>query len=195
MKAAPLIYLFGYPGVGKNTVAREMERLSAGHESAALIAIQNHLISNAFRHVVARQRPEDYPALEPVVKHHTMKAWLNFLAFIDRAAPDRGLIFTSVLYQNDPDRVEFFDFIRAWAQDRRRPFFPVRLICAAEEALRRTQSPNRSPDFKLTDAATLQKIMAENMLLRPDDENFVDLDVTTIAAREAAALILEKVTA
>ena len=179
----PLVYLFGYPGVGKNTIAREMEIQSD------LIAVQNHLISNAFRHIMRKQERADYPRLEPLVKHHTMKAWLNVLDFIDGAIPERGLIFTSVLY-DDPDRIEYFDYIREWARHRSREFYPIRLNCSVDETIRRAQSPDRDVEFKLTDAATLQNILATNDLLTPPDKNFLDLDITQLSPVAAAQKIL-----
>lgn len=184
MTANALIYLYGYPGVGKNTVANEIEKQSD------FIAIQNHLVSNAFRHVIAKEPKSDYKKLEPLVKHHTMKAWLNFLDFTDHAAPNRGLIFTSVLYQNDPDRVEYFDFIRNWADQRKRAFVPVRIVCSDEEALRRAQSPNRSAEFKLNDPVILEKIMRDNTLLNTAAPHFLELDTTCLPAADAARQIL-----
>lgn len=182
---APLLYLFGYPGVGKNTIAQEIEKRSH------LIGIQNHLISNAFRHVIAKQPKSDYARFEPLVKHHTMKAWLNFLEFVTAAIPAQGLIFTSVLYQNDPDRVEYFDFIRHWANEHNRPFYPVRLICSPDELKRRLQSTRRSPDFKLTDSAILDDILARYELLAPNDPNFLDLNTDNLDAEQSAEAILK----
>jgi adenylate kinase family enzyme len=178
-----LVYLFGYPGVGKNTIAREIENASSH------IALQNHLISNAFRHLMSKQDKSGYPRIESLVKHHTMKAWLNVLDFIDAAIPDQGLVFTSVLY-DDPDRIEYFDYIRNWAQQRGRKFYPVRLNCSPEEVIRRAQSPSRDSEFKLTDADTLQNIMATNDLLIPPDKTFLDLDITNLPATTAAQKIL-----
>lgn len=182
---APLVYLFGYPGVGKNTIARAIEQQSE------MIAIQNHLLSNAFRHVVHRLPNDDYAAIEPKLRHHTMKAWLNFLAFVDDAAPDQGLVLTSVLYQNDPERVEFFDFIRDWAHQRGRPFYPVRLICDTDELIRRVQSPGRSHEFKLVDRHTLLSITGRYHLLEP--QNAIMLDITHLAADQAANHILQSI--
>lgn len=181
----PLVYIFGFPGVGKNTVARDMES-RAPH----FIAVQNHLISNAFRHVMAKQPVARNAELDKLVKHHSMKAWLNFLEFVEGAAPDAGLIFTSVLYQNDPDRVQFFDYIAAWATNTGRPFFPVRLNCSRAEILRRAASPNRHPEFKLTDTGILEKILDTNTLLTPTHKNFVDIDVTDFPAIKTAEKIL-----
>ncbi len=187
MKKNALIYLYGYPGVGKNTVANEIEKQSD------FIAIQNHLISNAFRHVIAKNQTTDYKTLEPLVKHHTMKAWLNFLEFTDKTSPDRGLVFTSVLYQNDPDRVEYFDFIRNWADQRRRIFVPVRIICDNAELLRRAQSPNRNAEFKLNDPVILQKILRDNVLLNTAAPHFLELDTTALSATDTAAQILHHI--
>jgi len=180
--SAPLVYLFGYPGVGKNTIARELEKQSS------LIAIQNHLLSNAFRHVASRQPADSYKKLEPDLRHHTMKAWLNFLDFVGKALPYQGMVFTSVLYQNDPDRVEFFDFIRNWAVEQGREFYPVRLFCDADELARRIQSPGRNSEFKLTDTAVLSDIMSRYHVLEP--RNSLTLDVTHLSAAEAAQKIL-----
>lgn len=183
----PLLYLFGYPGVGKNTVAKIIESKSN------FIAVQNHLISNAFRHVMAKRPAAEYPKLEKLVKHHSMKAWLNFLDFVTEAAPENGLIFTSVLYQNDPDRVEFFDYIANWAAAKGRDFYPVRLSCSREEILRRAQSVNRHPEFKLTDPVILGKVMDQNTLLAPSHPHLIDLDVTSIPAEKVAETLLQKV--
>ncbi|MDB5478598.1 MAG: hypothetical protein JWM96_1093 [Alphaproteobacteria bacterium] len=177
-----LIYLFGYPGVGKNTIAAEIERQSD------FIAVQNHLLSNALRQVAAKQLRENYAAIEPVLKHHTMKAWLNFLEFVDAAAPSQNLILTSVLYENDPARVEFYEFIRNWAKGQNREFLPVALHCDRDELMRRLQSPGRVAGFKLTDTGTAQKILRENQLLQP--ENGFTLDITEFSASQAAESIL-----
>ncbi len=185
----PLLYLFGYPGVGKNTVAREIE------SRTNFIAIQNHLISNAFRHVMAKQPESEYPRLEKLVKHHSMKAWLNFLDFVTEAAPRNGLIFTSVLYQNDPDRVEFFDYIANWALAKGRAFYPVKLICSRDEILRRATSVNRHPEFKLTDPQTLSKIMDNNVLLTPQHPNLIEIDTTALPAAGVAEKILDSIKA
>jgi adenylate kinase family enzyme len=186
MANAPLIYLFGYPGVGKNTVAKIIESKSD------FIAVQNHLISNAFRHVMAKGKPEEYAKLEKLVMHHSMKAWLNFLDFVEEAAPRTGLVFTSVLYQNDSDRAEFFEYIANWALAKGRAFYPVRLTCARDEILRRAASTNRNPEFKLTDPAVLAKILNKNTLLQPDHPNFIEIDTTTLSAADAAAQILAR---
>lgn len=182
--SAPLFYLFGYPGVGKNTVALEMER-----QGKNISAIHNHLLSNALRHVVTHLSPDDYARIAPELHHHTMKAWLNFLEFVEKAAPDRGLVFTSVLYQNEPDRVVFFEFIRNWAAQQGRAFYPVKLICDEQELVTRLQTENRKKSFKLTDATILHNLMQKNTLLQPD--NCITLDITHMAPNESAAQILQ----
>lgn len=184
---APLIYLFGYPGVGKNTIAQEIENQTAA-SSCPMIAIHNHLLSNGLRHVVSRLDAQSYAKIQSDLHHHTMKAWLNFLDFVAKAIPDQGLVFTSVLYQNDPDRVAFFEFIRQWAQEQNRPFFPVRLICDEKELRNRLQSDNRKQSFKLTDPDILHILMRDYDILSP--ENSMTLDITHIPATESAQKIL-----
>ena len=180
-----LVYLYGYPGVGKNTVARIIE------QQTELIAIHSHLISNAFRHVLnGHGTRAQYETLEPLLKHHTMKAWLNFLDFVEAAAPQQGLIFTSVLYQDDPDRVEYFDFIRQWAMRQNRPLVPVRLNCAPEVLKQRIASAGRDKAMKLTDPNVLDVLMARHQLLTPETPYFLDIDTTGHTAEETAALIV-----
>lgn len=180
---APLIYLFGFPGVGKNTIALEMEKQSD------CIAVHNHLLSNALRHVIARMPNNSYTLIESDLHHHTMKAWLNFLEFVEKAVPYQALVFTSVLYQNDIARVEFFDFIRNWAKEQGRPFYPVRLICETTEMEKRLQSENRKHSFKLTDTAVLHNLMNNFTVLEPDD--CITLDITHMPATLSAQRILE----
>lgn len=183
-----LIYLFGYPGVGKNTIAQEIEKQSD------LIAVQNHLVSNAFRHVMSKQGTGDKRRLDGAVRHHTMKAWVNLLDFIEGALPEQGLVFTSVLY-DDPDRIEFYDYVRQWAGLTGRAFFPVRLNCSNDEIMRRAQSPGREAAFKLTDPDTLEHILASNDLLTPRSHAFLNLDITDWSARDTAANILRQLAA
>jgi adenylate kinase family enzyme len=178
----PLIYLFAYPGAGKNTIARALEN------HTDYLAIQNHFLSNALRRAISLQPPEDYAKIEPALKHHTMKSWLNFLEFVTVAVPQQGLILTSVLYENDPDKVEFFELVRKWANDQGRKFLPVRLVCSPEEMMRRLESPSRDTQYKLTDRHVLQKLMTENNLLNPADG--FELDVTALSPNEAAEKIV-----
>lgn len=184
MKNNALIYLFGYPGVGKNTIAEAIER------KTSMVAIQNHLISNAFRHVLSHQKPVQYKEVEHLVKHHTMRAWLNFLDFVEAATPNQGLIFTSVLYQDDPDRVEYFEFIEQWALRQNRALIPVRLTCSIEELQKRVQSPEREGSLKLTDPDIVLKLTNKHQLMTPQTADFLDLDVTHISPEQAADLII-----
>ena len=179
----PLIYLFGFPGVGKNTIGRAIENRTE------FLAIQNHLLSNALRRAISLQPAENYEQLEPLLKHHTMKSWVNFLEFVGAAVPQQGLIVTSVLYENDPDKVEFFNLVREWAVSQGRRFLPVRLVCSPEEMARRVESPSRDIQYKLTDRGILKNIISNNVLLQPDD--CFELDVTALTANEAADKIID----
>ena len=183
MTTNPLIYLFGFPGVGKNTIARAIENRTE------FLAIQNHLLSNALRRAASLLPAENYGQLEPLLKHHTMKAWVNFLEFVAAAVPQQGLIVTSVLYENDPEKVEFFELVRDWAVSQNRAFVPVRLVCNPDELARRIESPSRDIQFKLTDSSILKNIMHNNTLLQA--EECFELDVTALTANEAAGKILE----
>lgn len=179
----PLIYLFGYPGVGKNTIARAIENRTE------FLAIQNHLLSNALRRAISLQPSENYEQVEPLLKHHTMKSWVNFLEFVAAAVPNQGLIVTSVLYENDPDKVEFFDLVKSWAESQGRVFLPVRLVCSPDEMARRIESPSRDIQYKLTDRTILKNIINNNTLLQP--ENCLEVDVTALTANEASEKIID----
>lgn len=185
MIQAPLIYLFGYPGVGKTTIARALENRTE------YLAVQNHMLSNALRQAISLQPKDRYPELEPLLKHHTMKAWVNFMEFVSAAVPDQGLIMTSVLYENDPERVEFFELMRNWAQSQGRSFLPVRLVCDPAELARRIESPSRENQLKLHDRKILQQIMETNTLLNP--LGVFEVDVTALTANEAAVKILDQI--
>jgi adenylate kinase family enzyme len=179
----PVIYLFAYPGAGKNTIARAIEN------HTDYLAIQNHFLSNALRRAISLQPAENYASIEPLLKHHTMKSWVNFLEFVSAAVPQQGLILTSVLYENDPDKVEFYRLVENWAKERGRKFLPVRIVCQSDELMRRLESPSRDTQYKLTDRHILQKLIQENILLNP--ENAFEIDVTALTANESAVKILD----
>lgn len=185
MKA--LIYLFGFPGVGKQTLAHAIG------EQAPFLALENHLLSNAFRQVLEHIPQQNYPQLEPLLKHHTMKAWLNLFEFISAAAPEQALVLTSVLYENDPDRLAFFEFVRGWAKERDYRFLPVRLVCEQDELERRLQTSWRQESYKLTDPDILADLQARFELLDPPD--VFELDVTHLAPETAAMEILDRLSA
>jgi hypothetical protein len=66
----------------------------------------------------------------------------------------------------------------------------VRLQIEPEEAARRASSPGRAEAFKEIDSNEARRKAKEAIVLRPQDDEFLDLEVTHLTPDQAAQRIL-----
>jgi predicted kinase len=177
-----LIYLIGFAGCGKLTVARAIQ---ARYDC---ILVDNHHINNVI-----------FALLDPDGKNRLPeKVWDNVgrvrAAVLDTirhlAKPGRSFIFTNELLEaEERDRKAFFE-IAALANDRNALFLPVRLSISGDELSRRVVSPGRAERFKETDADSAQKKAQEREVFKPYGFNPLEIDITSLAPEEVAERIL-----
>jgi len=177
-----LIYLIGFAGCGKLTIARAIQ---AKYDC---ILVDNHHINNVI-----------FSLLEPDGKTRLPeKVWDNVglvrSAVLDTirhlARPGRSFIFTNELLEaEERDRKAFFD-IAELASDRNDLFLPVRLSISAEELSRRVVSPGRAERFKETDPQAALKKAQEREVFKPQGFDHLEIDITTLAPEEVAERII-----
>lgn len=174
-----IVYLLGYPGVGKYTVARA---LAAKTGSAV---IDNQLVNNPILALFNGAR--DLPA-EVFTRTGPIRDAV-FSALEEIAPRSQSYVFTNVLGESAED-IAIFNRLRDIAASRDSVFLPVMLTCAREVQLERVQVEERRLRMKVTDAEWLDKFMASEPLYSPEDA--MTLDTTERTPEETAAAIIER---
>lgn len=195
MAAAPLVWINGFPGSGKLTVATQLQVLHSG-----TILIDNHKLIDPVEENYARDHP-GYP-----IERHRVRAQ----AFDDYAGQSDKLfhllVFTGMLLPTSPLAsvlTLFSDFqssndlghstameYKTAAERAGRPFKPVYLICDQTENARRIVSHERHGTKKLLDPELLQAFYTRCQLYEFVDTKGLTLDVTCMSPRDAASRIL-----
>lgn len=175
-----IIYLIGFPGVGKLTIAKILV------EKYGLKLIDNHFINNVIFPIVDMK----LTPLPEEVWISTRKIRDVILETIRTVSPkEYSFVFTNVLCQDDVQDRKIFDSIRQTAEMRQSVFVPVRLHCDPQENARRIVQPGRKERMKMTNPDKPHQLAAEETLLETDHPNVFDLNVTNLSAEEAANAI------
>jgi len=172
-----LVFLHGFPGVGKLTVAREMQALT-GYP-----LFHNHLTVDLVTAVFEFGSPP-FVALRDHI-------WLEVL---DRAASAEipGLLFTFVAERTVPEH-----FAQRAVETVKRhggEVVFVELACDPAEIGRRVEAPGRREHGKLSSAADLEELMSDGTLFpldAPRSSRRLRVDTTDTGPGEVAAEIVE----
>lgn len=181
-----IVYLIGYAGTGKYTVAKELVK------RAHFILVDNHLINNPIFSVVEADGKKPLPLGVWREVRKIRDAVLNAVMYLTNE--NTNFIFTNELIDNH-DGKSWFNEIWEIADARGATFLPVRLTVNPEEHFRRVISVERAERFKETNPESLKNRMELKKLLRPDYPHLLELDITHISASEAARMIEEKLSA
>jgi hypothetical protein len=179
-----ILYLIGFPGTGKLTIAEEICRREPGFK-----LLHNHLINDPLFTVLDLDGKTPIPGR---VWDNQMKIWRAVLDTIVHVSPPRmSFIFTNHLSQDHPGDVAWFGEIQGMAEARGARFVPVRLTIDPEEHARRITTEERRARMKQTDPDAPARYARDNQLIRVDHPNCLNLDVTDFSAGAAASHILE----
>lgn len=181
------IYLLGFPGTGKYTVAQ----LIAARGGFRIV--DNHLVNNPVFTVV---RVDGKTALPKAVWTHAAAIGrVVFECIRTLSPPDFSFVLTNALYEDDPADHAWFAEIEGLAAERGALFVPVRLVISdTEEHRRRVTDPNRESRMKETDPAAPERY-GQRAVLNPNHPNLLSLDTTNLGAEETAEKILSHVAA
>ncbi|EJD45810.1 hypothetical protein AURDEDRAFT_165261 [Auricularia subglabra TFB-10046 SS5] len=178
--AAPFIYMGGYPGVGKQTVARELLKIIPGSR-----LIDNHLLIDITR-AVFRQGSPEYEALRSKLRNDMLEAIVK-----EEAARGTTFIFTGAHVATNPISVIARDFERA-AAARGSPFVSAVLSCERSEHVQRLLDPPRATR-KLYKEDVLVRIIESGPAFLFGCEHELQIDSTGMKPEEVAAKIVEYV--
>ncbi len=173
MKGMDLVFIYGPPGVGKLSVAREVARLT-GYR-----LFDNHVSIDCAR---------------TVFDFGTQPFWrvvgtIRNLVLEEAAANQVSLIFTYVYgHPNDAPHVER---MCGHFESQGGRALLVRLACAREELERRLPRPGRAEAGKLASLETLRGLLERQDLFSPvPGRESLEIDNTSLAPAEVAGLII-----
>lgn len=189
-----VVYLIGYPGAGKLTIATELARLArlAGEQAGdgqRMVVVDNHHVHNTIFAVLdtgGRGIPQEAWDLVLDVRRAVVRAIETL------SPPGWSFVFTNVLVAGHPLDERAVANMAALAERRQSAFVPVRILCHPDELARRVVSPRRRERLKWADADGIRAFVTEHQLVALDEaEHGFDLDVTDLPA--AAELIYGRV--
>jgi hypothetical protein len=167
-----LLFIYGPPGVGKLSVAKELARLT-GYK-----LFDNHISIDCVR---------------PVFDFGTEPFWrivgaIRNMVFEEAAANGVSLIFTFVY--SHPQDLPNVERMCGLFEAQGGHALPVRLLCTREELERRLPRPDRAEAGKLASLETFRELLTRHDLFSPvpDRESF-EIENTALTPEEVARLI------
>jgi hypothetical protein len=179
-----LIYLFGFSGTGKLSIARELQALMP------CTSIDNHFINNVVLSLIDADGKS--PLLPAIWEYIDRVRTAVFDTVREFSNPRRNFIFTNELIEGVEVTRRVFVQVAEIAAYRHARFLPVRLLIAPEELARRVASPGRAALHKGTDAAAAIRKTREQVVFIPTECTYVEVDVTARSAGEAAHYIFQE---
>jgi hypothetical protein len=177
-----VVFLLGYPGVGKRTVGTHLVELLDG------VLVDNQLINLPLLTLFKWDGKFPIP----------MEIWERVvpirnavLGTIEDLAPkSNSYVFTNVL-EDDDDGASHYINLRSLAQRRGSLFLSVMLGCDVDEQVRRIDTPDRIARLKGSDPEGYRRHRQLTTLFQPPPEEVVHVDTTEIDARQNAETIYE----
>lgn len=177
-----VVFLLGYPGVGKRTVGSHLAELIDG------VLVDNQLINVPLLTLFKWDGKFPIP----------MEIWDRVgpireavLGTIEDLAPEsNSYVFTNVL-EDDEDGASQYDRIRSLAHRRGSLFLSVMVDCDVDEQVRRIDNPDRIALLKGSDPEGYRRHRQLTALYQPPADEVEHIDTTTVDARHNAERIYE----
>ncbi|KAK5126757.1 hypothetical protein LTR85_009691 [Meristemomyces frigidus] len=179
--AAPVIYINGFPGVGKLTTARALHSLLPGSQ-----ILHNHELIDPVEKHCSRGNPH-YQAKRTEYRQARLKPISH-----DPGFHDTLFIFTDSQSKNNECVSDYTDLALPFGENGGRGFYSVILHCEAEENETRLVMAGRGEgagNGKLTDMERLREYRARDRIWKFEDDDEIEIDITSISAQAAAERI------
>lgn len=178
-----ILYLIGFPGTGKYTIAREICGIEAGFR-----LVDAHLVNNVLFSLIPLDGKTPIPRRVWDNIHTIWDAVIDTMTHV--SPPDFSFILTNYLSQNNANDIAWFDTVEAMAASRGARFVPVVLTIDEAEHKNRITGPGRTARMKETNPEAPARYAATDRLIAPDHPHLLTLDVTALTAQDAARHIL-----
>lgn len=177
-----VIYLIGFPGIGKLTVAKQLSiRINAR-------IVDNHLINNPIFQLITIDNTTPIPEMAWYRVGQIREVVLG--AIEDLAAQDLNFIFTNELLASSEHDINVYKQIEQVARKRNSLLVPVRLMCDVDELCKRVTSPGRAEKFKLTSSEAIRQKVTKEQLYEPEHLHTQTIDVTHLTPEQVVDKII-----
>lgn len=178
-----ILYLIGFPGVGKLTIAREIIKL------IPFRLVDNHAINNPIFNLHRIDGKTPFPDFVWDDVHKIR----NIVIDSAKKAPDMfNFILTNALIDTPEDK-KLFEQVEALAETRNACMVPVILTCSIEENARRIISEDRERNMKETNAQSPALYNEKYRLLPITHKNTLSIDVSDTPAPISAEMIVQHI--
>lgn len=176
-----VVFMLGYPGMGKRTVGGELAKLLDG------VLVDNALIN---RPLLELFRWDGITMLPPTIWQYAEPIRDAVIATIEELAPPtNSYVFTNVL-EEGPDGAEGYQRIRSLAARRGSLFLAVLLTCDIDVQVSRIANPDRVALRKGADPEGYRGHRLTTSLFQPPGDEVFPIDTTEISAADNARRIL-----
>lgn len=178
-----VVYMLGYPGMGKRTIGSHLSTLLDG------VLVDNALIN---RPVLELFRWDGVELLPPGIWDYTVPILETVIATIeDLAPPSNSYVFTNVV-EAGPAAANEYGRIRSLADRRGSLFLAVMLDCDIDAQVSRIDNPDRVALRKGSDPEAYRRGRLHTSLYQPPPSELIHLDTTTTPAPVNAGRILDE---
>lgn len=177
-----IIYLIGFPGTGKYTVAKEIVR------QGNFKLVDNHLINNLLFTIIKADGVTKLP--EQIWKSVSEIRDIVLDTMIHISPPEYSFVLTNSLLEGKAEDHTWFDKIERVAQARQALYVPVRLLCSVEAHEKRIGTRERAARFKEINPASPSRYAKNEEVLKISHPNTLTLDISDLSPGEAAEKIL-----
>lgn len=178
-----VVFLLGYPGVGKRTVGSHLADLLDG------VLVDNQLINIP---LLTLFRWDGKFLLPPEIWERAEPIREAVLGTIEDLAPkSNSYVFTNMLEDDDAASMRHYESIRSLARRRGSLFLSVMLDCDVEEQVRRIDAPDRVARLKGSDPEGYRWHRDNVKLFQPPPAEVMHLDTTRTSPRRNAEAIYE----
>ncbi|KAF5237770.1 hypothetical protein FANTH_10645 [Fusarium anthophilum] len=169
------VYINGFPGVGKLTIANELQQVLPSSK-----VYHNHLLIDPIDALIERSSP-GYHAMRTGLRRYVLNEITT-----SEYTKDITWIFTDAREANSAGEMGAKDY-EAAAAKKGISFISIVLECEIEENIRRAVNSKRSQSIsaKLTDETILRPILENETIYRFGTETELVLDVTKLSSKEA----------
>lgn len=178
------ILIYGPIGVGKLTVARELQKIISDFS-----LIHNHMILNLVEELFSRGEKTPYRA--------DLHMKISNIIIQEAVEKKKNIIIThpysySFTYKNGITDTDFVKNLIETFSKKGGLSYPVHLVCDIDENIKRASNKGRRMNKKLIDKIILREIFnREDCITSPDLKNNFKIDITKIKAKKVAQIIKE----